>query len=65
VVRRRRDEADAGVEWRTLAMVASDLVAGQLAAFAGLCALRHLDLHHVGVDQILGGDAEAARRRPA
>ena len=29
-----------------------DLVAGQLAAFAGLRALRHLDLHHVGVDQV-------------
>src|SRR6266852_3094655 len=38
-----------------------DLVAGQLSAFAGLGALRHLDLHHVGVDEIFGGDAEAAR----
>ena len=38
-----------------------DLVAGQLAAFAGLGALRHLDLHHVGVDEILRGHAEAAR----
>src|SRR5207253_988191 len=38
-----------------------DLVAGQLAAFAGFCALRHLDLHHVGVDQIFGGDAEPPR----
>ena len=36
------------------------LVAGQLAAFAGLCALRHLDLQFVGVDQVVGGDAEAA-----
>ena len=39
-----------------------DLVAGQLAAFAGLRALRHLDLHHVGVDEIFGGDAKASRR---
>ena len=38
-----------------------DLVAGQLAAFAGLGALRHLDLHHVGVDEIFRRDAEAAR----
>ncbi len=36
------------------------LVAGQLAAFAGLGALRHLDLQLVGVDQVVGGDAEAA-----
>ena len=38
-----------------------DLIAGQLAAFAGLGALGDLDLHHVRVDQVLGGDAEAAR----
>ena len=35
-------------------------MAGQLAAFAGLCALRHLDLQLVGVDEVIGGDAEAA-----
>jgi hypothetical protein len=35
-------------------------VAGQLTAFAGLCALGHLDLELVGVDQVVGGDAEAA-----
>ena len=50
-----------GVELRTLAMICVDLVAGQLAALAGLGALRHLDLHHVGVDEILRGHAEAAR----
>ena len=38
-----------------------DLVAGQLAALAGLGALRHLDLQLVGVDQVVAGDAEAAR----
>ena len=37
-----------------------DLVAGQLAALAGLGTLRHLDLHLVGVDQIFRRDAEAA-----
>ncbi len=49
-----------GMEWRMRAMTLVDLVAGQLAAFAGLCALRHLDLQLVGVDQVVGGDAEAA-----
>src|SRR5206468_1355948 len=39
-----------------------DLGAGQLPAFAGLGALRHLDLDLVGVDQILAGHAEAAGR---
>ncbi len=38
-----------------------DLVAGQLAALAGLGALGHLDLDVVGVDQVLGGDAKAPR----
>ena len=37
-----------------------DLVTGQLAAFAGLGALGHLDLQLVGVDQVFAGDAEAA-----
>ena len=61
VVRRRRDQADARRRVAHLGDGLVDLVAGQLAAFAGLGALRHLDLHHVGVDEILGGDAEAAR----
>jgi hypothetical protein len=38
-----------------------DLVAGELPALAGLGALRHLDLHHVGIDEIFGGDTEPAR----
>jgi hypothetical protein len=44
-MRRRRDQADAG---RRMAHAGDgvDLVAGQLAAFAGLGALRHLDLDH-------------------
>ena len=61
VVRRRRDQADAGRRVAHLGDDRVDLVAGQLAAFAGLGALRHLDLHHVGVDEVLGGHAEAAR----
>ena len=39
-----------------------DLVAGELAAFAGLRALRHLDLEFVRVDEIVARDAEASRR---
>src|SRR5262245_10421502 len=38
-----------------------DLAAGQLAAFAGLRALRDLYLQHLGVDEVFGRDAEAAR----
>jgi hypothetical protein len=60
VVRRRRDQAHAG---NGVAHARDDLVhlvAGQLAALAGLGALRHLDLQLVGVDQVIGGDAEAA-----
>src|SRR6185437_1976186 len=61
VMRRRRYQADArrGVAHRRDVLV--DLVTGKLAAFSGLGALCHLDLDVVGVDQILGGHAEAAR----
>ncbi len=61
VVRRRADEAHAGRRVAQLADVGGDLAAGQLAAFAGLGALGHLDLQLVGVLQVLGRDAEAAR----
>ncbi len=53
------------MEWRTRAMVSIHLVAGKLAAFAGLGALRHFDLQLVGIHQVIGGDAEARRRPPA
>ena len=61
VVRRRRDQADARRRMPHARDRGVDLVAGQLAAFAGLGALRHLDLHHVGVDEIFRRHAEAAR----
>ncbi len=61
VVRRRRDQADAGHREAELADVVADLAARQLAALARLGALRHLDLQLVGGDEVLGGDAEAAR----
>ena len=60
VVRRRRNQADAGNRVARSGDHLIHLVAGQLATLAGLGALRHLDLEFVGVDQIVGGDAEAA-----
>jgi hypothetical protein len=62
VMRRRRDKPHAGRGVAHLGDRGVDLVTRQLAAFAGLGALRHLDLHHVGVDEILRRHAEAARR---
>ena len=62
VMGRRRDQSHARSRVANLGDEVIDLVAGQLAAFAGLGALRHLDLQLVGVDQVIAGDAEAARR---
>src|SRR4051812_46424077 len=61
VMGRRRDEADAGGGVADFADVGIDFVAGELAAFAGFCALGHFDLELVGVDEIFGGDAESGR----
>ena len=60
VMRRRRDEADARRRQAHARDVAVDLVPGQLAALAGLRALRHLDLELVGVREVVDRDAEAA-----
>src|SRR5579872_1702661 len=38
-----------------------DLMAGELAALAGLGALRHLDLQFVGVDEVVCGYAKTRR----
>ncbi len=62
VVRRRADQAHAGRRVPGLGHPRVDLVAGQLAALAGLGALRHLDLDVVGVGEVLRGHAEAAGR---
>ena len=61
VVRRRRDEAHAGHRIAQLRDVFGHLVARQLAALAGLGALRHLDLDLVGRRQVFRRDAEARR----
>ncbi len=62
VVRRRADQADAGRRVPGLGDPRVDLVAGQLAALAGLGALGHLDLDVVGLGEVERGDAEAAGR---
>ena len=61
VVRRRRDEADSRRRQPNARDVAVDLVPGQLAALAGLRALRHLDLELVRVRQVVDRDAETPR----
>ena len=61
VVGRRRDQGHAGHRVTQLGDLGRHLVTGQLAPFAGLGPLSHLDLHHVGVHQVVGGDAKAPR----
>src|SRR5438132_11786476 len=61
VVRRRRDELHARRREAQLGDVLGDLAPRKLAAFAGLRALRDLDLQHLGAGEVLSGDAEAAR----
>ena len=60
MVRRGRDEADAGDGVADPGDDVIHLVAGQLTAFAGLGALRHFDLQFVGVHEVMRGDAEAS-----
>ena len=60
MVRGRRDQADARGGVADLGDPGIDFLPGQLAAFAGLGALGHLDLEFFGVDQIEAGDAEPA-----
>ena len=62
VVRRRRDQAHARGGVAGLGDPRPHLVAGQLPALARLGALGHLDLQVVGVDEVLGGDAEPSTR---
>jgi len=62
VVRRWRDESDTGRRVAHLRDRRVHLVSGELPTFAGLCALRHLDLQIVGIDQVFTGHAESSRR---
>src|SRR5450432_3969911 len=61
-MRGRGDQRDAGSRVARLGDDGIYLVAGELAAFAGLGALRHLDLKLVSVDQVVRGHPEAAGR---
>ena len=61
VVRRRADQTNAGRRMTQPRDVVIDLVSGQLAALAGLGALRHLDLDLVGIHEVRRGHTEAAR----
>jgi hypothetical protein len=65
VMRRRRDQHHPGRRMAQLGDHLGHLEAGQLPAFAGLGALRDLDLDFLGGAQIFGGDAEAAAERSA
>src|SRR5207248_4761663 len=56
------DQADAGRRMTEPTDHLAHLDAGQLAAFARLGALGHLDLELAAVVEILGGHAKAARR---
>ena len=60
VVRRRRDQRDAGRGVPQPGDFVRHLVAGQLPAFARLGALGHLDLQDLGVGQVFDRHAEPA-----
>ena len=60
VMRGRGDQRQAGRGAAGFRHFFGDLCAGQMAALAGLCALRHFDLYFLGRAQIGRGHAEAA-----
>mmetsp|Transcript_19087 Transcript_19087/g.39312 ORF Transcript_19087/g.39312 Transcript_19087/m.39312 type:complete len:292 (-) Transcript_19087:2621-3496(-) len=61
VMGRGRDEGDALLTRAEAGDVLGDLRTGELASLPGLGALGHLDLELLRGDEVLGGDAEAAR----
>ena len=62
VVRRRRDERDAGLRSPQQGDLLAHLVRGDLAAFAGLRPLGDLDLELLGEGRVLGRHAEPPGR---
>jgi hypothetical protein len=58
-MRRRRNQRHAGRRVAQLGDLRRDFVAGQLAAFAGLGALRDFDLQLFRIGQVVGSHAEA------
>ena len=61
VVRRRRDQRNAGDRMPRPGDHLVDFVTGELSALAGLGPLGDLDLDLVGIDQVFGMDAETSR----
>ncbi len=59
-MRRRTDERNTGLCVTQARDEFADLVSGKLAAFAGLGALGDFDFQLFGVNQVLGGYAEAS-----
>ncbi len=60
VMRRGGDQAHARCRMAHLGDDGIHLVAGQLPALAGLCTLRDLDLHDIGIHEIFRRHAKAA-----
>ncbi len=60
VMRGRRNQRRARSGMADARDVFADFLGGELAAFAGLGALRHFDFEFFGMDKIVGGDAKAA-----
>ena len=62
VMRRRRNQTDARRRAASLGDVRENFLTRQLAAFAGLRALRHLDLKLLRVDEIIARHTKASAR---
>ena len=62
MVRRRRNQTDARRRAAHLGDPRINFLAGQFAAFAGLRALRHLDLQFLRVDEVMARHAETSAR---
>src|SRR5215475_13155771 len=57
----RRDKRHAGLSMAKPRNQTAHFMARELSAFTGLGTLRHLDLDLLGMRQVLGRDAKAAR----
>src|SRR5258708_10648088 len=60
VMRRRRNQRGGRRGVPDARDVFADFLGGQLAAFTGLRALRHLDFEFFGVDEIIRGDSKTS-----
>ncbi|GAC1615572.1 MAG: hypothetical protein NVS9B12_15760 [Vulcanimicrobiaceae bacterium] len=60
VMRRRRNQPDAGSRVTHARNLRIDLVAGQLTTFAGLGSLRDFDLQFLSVDEVMTRHAKSS-----